>query len=189
MSTDPSPGVEPAAAGLARPLIAVYGASGMAGTALCRALIAAGAELRLVGRSAAHLDAVAALLGAGSRHVAASDDRAALIAAFVGTRAVVNAAGPFAKLGDAVVTSAIACGSHYLDLCGEQAVIRHVFEHCDAAARHAQVAVVPGAGFAVTLGDLLAASATAQLLAYADDGPTVRQVAARRLSSASPLFV
>jgi Saccharopine dehydrogenase NADP binding domain len=172
------------------PAIAVYGATGLAGTALSRALISAGLEVRLVGRSASRLRRAADTLpGHGGLHVAAHDDRGALLSAFLGARVVVNAAGPFALLGDAVVTSAIACGSHYLDVCNEQAVLRHVFEYCDASARHAEVAVVPGAAFWVALGDLLAAAATAQLIDHHDHGPTVRQVAGRRLTGSAPIAI
>jgi Saccharopine dehydrogenase NADP binding domain len=169
------------------PAIAIYGASGMAGAAIARALDSApGAtgSLRLVGRDGARLEA-AAVPGAAV-HVAAAEDRAALIAAFTGCRVVVNAAGPFAQLGDPIVASAIAAGCHYLDLCAEQAVVRHVFERHDAPARHGQVAVVPGAAFSA-IGDLLAASATARLLDVKDEGPTVRQVALRRLASPEPI--
>ncbi len=175
------------------PLVAVYGASGMAGGAICRALARSGnpkAALRLVGRDRGRLEEVAASLPAceGVR-VAGAEDRVALAAAFVGCKVVVNAVGPSAPLGDEVVQSAIACGSHYLDVCAEQAVLRRVVERCDAAARHGHVAVVPGAGFSAALGDLLAAAATAQLLGHKDDGPTVRQAPGPRLSSAEPIDV
>jgi uncharacterized protein YbjT (DUF2867 family) len=171
-------------------MIAVYGCTGMAGAALCHALLRADAEVRLVGRHRGRLEALAARLPRPAElAVAAIDDRAALIAAFVGCRVVVNAAGPFAALGDGVVTSAIACGSHYLDLCAEPAALRRVIETCDAAARHAQVAVVPGAAFAVAMGDLLAATAAARLLGHHDDGPTVRHTAGRRLAGAPPVSV
>ena len=174
------------------PRVAVYGASGLAGASLCRALAASGMQVHLVGRDRGKLEAAAATLPPGAAYeisVAAAEDRAKLVAAFVGARVVVNAAGPFASVGDAVVTSAIAAGCHYLDLCGEQAVLRHVFERCDAAARHAEVAVVPGAGFAVAMGDLLAATAAARLLEHHDDGPTVRHIAGKRLTSAEPLAI
>lgn len=175
------------------PAIAVYGASGLAGAALCRALAApaAGAvpiALRLVGRDRRRLEALE--LPGATIHVAAAEDGAALTAAFAGCRAVVNAAGPFARLGDPVVATAIAAGSHYLDLCAEQAVLRHVFERYDAPARHGHVAVVPGAAFSA-LGDLLAATAAARLLAEGsegrDEGPVVRQVPLRRLTSSDRL--
>lgn len=166
----------------------MYGASGLAGASLCAALRGAGFAVRLVGRDRARLERAAAELGDGAPvHVARADDRGALAAAFVGAQVVVNAAGPFATLGEEVVASAIACGCHYLDLCAEQAVLRRVFERRDAEARRAEVAVVPGAAFSVALGDLLAARAAAELLEHRDDGPTVRHVAAPRLRSAEPL--
>jgi Saccharopine dehydrogenase NADP binding domain len=172
-----------------RAIVAVYGCTGMAGAALCRALVAAGAHVRLVGRHRGRVEALAATLPGAEVALAAVDDRAALLAAFVGSRVVVNAAGPFAELGEGVVTSAIACGSHYLDLCAEPAALRRVIETCDAAARRAQVAVVPGAAFAVAMGDLLTASAAARLLGHHDDGPTVRHTAGRRLVGAHPISV
>lgn len=172
--------------------LAVYGASGLAGSALSRALAGAGAKVRLVGRQRALLERVRAELPADARvevRVADAADRAALVAAFVGARVVVNAAGPYARLGDAVVASAVAAGCHYLDLCAEQAVLRHQFEAFDAAARHAGLAVVPGAGFAPALGDLLAATAAARLFGVDDEGPTVRETAGRRLGGEQPLAI
>lgn len=172
------------------PRLAVYGASGVAGSALARALVAAGARVRWVGRSRERLtEAMASCPGARPEELAlaAADDRAALIAAFSGAAVVVNAAGPFAEVGDEVLAAAIAAGCHYLDLCAEQAVLRHVFERFDAAARHAEVAVVPGAGLACALGDLLAAAAAARLLEHQDEGPTVRSAPGARLGGEPPL--
>ncbi len=181
---------ERAAAGVAR--LAVVGATGVAGRALGAALrsLAPSAPLRLVGRDRAQLEALAAQLG-GPVDVALAEvgDRAALQRAFAGCAVVASAAGPFAPLGDHAVHAAIASGCHYLDLCAEQAVIRRVFERCDAAARHGKVAVVPGAGFTVTAGDLLAAAAAAALLGHDDVGPTVREAPGKRLTSAQPLSV
>lgn len=172
------------------PLFAVYGASGVAGSSLSRALVAAGARVRWVGRSRERLaQAMASCPGAPPQELAlaAADDGAALRAAFDGAAVVINAAGPFAEVGDEVLAAAIAAGCHYLDLCAEQAVLRHVFEAFDAAARHAEVAVVPGAGLACALGDLLAAAAAARLLGHEDEGPVVRSTAGARLASAPPL--
>lgn len=173
-----------------RPRLAVYGASGVAGAALGRALAAAGARVRWVGRSRARLaTAMASCPTARPEELALAeaDDHAALVAAFAGAAVVVNAAGPFAAVGDGVLSAAIAAGCHYLDLCAEQAVIRRVFESFDAAARHAEVTVVPGAGLASALGDLLAATATARLLDHHDEGPTVRDAEGARLGGAQPL--
>lgn len=181
---------ERAAARAAR--LAVVGATGVAGRALAAALrgLAPSAPLRLVGRDRAQLDALAAQLG-GPVDVALAEvgDRASLQRAFAGCAVVASAAGPFAPLGDHAVHAAIASGCHYLDLCAEQAVIRRVFERCDAAARHGKVAVVPGAGFSVTAGDLLAAAAASALLGHDDPGPTVRDAPGPRLTSAQPLAV
>lgn len=172
--------------------LAIVGATGVAGRALAAAVrgLAPLAPLRLVGRDRVALDELAAALGGGVE-VALADvgDRATLERAFAGCAVVASAAGPFAPLGDHAVHAAIACGCHYLDVCAEQAVIRRVFERCDAAARRGKVAVVPGAGFTVTVGDLLAASAAAELLGHEDPGPVTREAPGPRLTSAQPLSV
>jgi short subunit dehydrogenase-like uncharacterized protein len=114
----------------------------------------------LAGRSAERLDAArAAALEAGGEVVrtaaAGVDDPEALIGALAGTRAVVNAAGPFVRTGAPVLRAAIAAGVHYVDTTGEQPWIRETFERFDDDLRAAGVAAVAGMGFDYVPGDLL----------------------------------
>ncbi|MEV0246620.1 saccharopine dehydrogenase NADP-binding domain-containing protein [Nocardia sp. NPDC050712] len=138
--------------------IAVYGASGFQGVLVLTELARRGLTAVLVGRDADKLKAAAARAGTpdAELRVAAVDDHSALVAAFQDVDAVINCAGPFTPTGDRVVAAAIAAGTHYVDTCGEQPFLRHVYETYPAAAESAGVTVVPAATDGGIPGDLLA---------------------------------
>ncbi|SDG39451.1 saccharopine dehydrogenase NADP-binding domain-containing protein [Pseudonocardia oroxyli] len=52
---------------------------------------------------------------------AATDDPAALAAAFAGADVVINVAGPFLDTAVPVAAAAVRAGAHYLDVSAEQA--------------------------------------------------------------------
>lgn len=133
-------------------LVAVYGASGHTARFVLAELQRRGIPAVAVGRSAATLPA-----GFPARE-AAIDDAAALDAAFAGCVVVINCAGPFLDTARPVAEAAIRAGAHYIDVTAEQASAMAVFEHLDAPARAAGVAVIPAAGFYGGLADLLATS-------------------------------
>jgi saccharopine dehydrogenase-like protein len=188
------------------PRIAVFGATGVVGRRLCAELAGSGGPLRLVGRRRDALaEAARALPGpaaapggaAGGVEVAEAglDDPAALAAAFAGARVVVNAAGPLRDTAEPVLAAALAAGAHYVDVGGEQAVLRALYERCESAVRRAGLVALPGAGVDPALGDLAAAWAVEQLAAPADDpragdgdaGDAVRSAPAARLAEDRPL--
>jgi short subunit dehydrogenase-like uncharacterized protein len=186
------------------PRIAVFGATGVVGRRVCEELAASGGPLRLVGR---RRDALAELARAlpgpaagGGVEVAAAglDDPAALAAAFAGARVVVNAAGPLRDTAEPVLAAALAAGAHYVDVGGEQAVLRALYERCESAVRHAGRIALPGAGVDPALGDLAAAWAAEQLVVPegtgtagdagdAGDAGAVRSAPAARLAEDHPL--
>ena len=136
--------------------IAVYGASGYTGRLVVAELARRGLDAVLSGRSAPKLHGVAQELGVDFAVRAAElDDRDALRHALGDCRAVINCAGPFSRYGDPVVRAAVETGTHYLDTTGEQLYMQRVYERYDAAARAAEVAVIPGVGFDYVPGDLL----------------------------------
>ncbi len=140
----------------ARGPIAVYGASGYTGKLVLRELVRRGLPHIVAGRSAARLRAAAAQAGTVAPvRAAAVDDRDALRHLLGDCAAVINCAGPFTRWGEAVVRAAVETGTHYLDTTGEQLFIKRVFDRWDAAARAAEVAVVPAMGFDYAPGDLL----------------------------------
>jgi uncharacterized protein YbjT (DUF2867 family) len=182
-------------------MIAVFGATGVVGRRLCEALAAdPGGALRLVGRRPGALAELARALpgptGAGGVEVAvaALGDPVALAAGFAGARVVVNAAGPLRDTAEPVLAAAIAAGAHYVDVGGEQAVLRALYERCESAVRRAGLVALPGAGVDAALGDLAAAWAAEQLVAPAGGAPAgdgapeaVRSAPAARLADDRPL--
>jgi short subunit dehydrogenase-like uncharacterized protein len=118
--------------------IALNGASGYTGRLAVAELSRRGFDAVLVGRDPGRLRAAAAGTGFGVR-IADIGDQDALETAFAGADAVVNTAGPFARLGAPVIRAAIAVGAHYVDTTGEQHYINEVFDSFAGAG----VTVVP----------------------------------------------
>jgi hypothetical protein len=170
---------------MAPPVIAVFGATGVVGRRVCEALAApeppdgdgdAGGDggapvgLRLVGRRRDALDAIAAALaGATTAPVAVAvaaavaGDTAALARAFDGVRVVINAAGPLRDTAEPVLEAALAAGAHYIDVGGEQAALRALYERGESAVRHAGLVALPGAGLDAAIGDFAAVWAAEHL--------------------------
>ena len=186
------------------PLIAVFGATGVVGRRVCEALVAlapaSGTRIRVVGRRPDLLAALAAALPPGTEIAhAAADDSAALVRALAGARVVVNAAGPLQGTAAPVLGAAIAAGAHYVDVGGEQAVLRAVYERHESAVRRAGLVALPGAGLDAALGDLCAAWAAEHVAASDEppssrddgsddgDGDAMRRSPAPRLAEAQPL--
>ncbi|MCK9926586.1 saccharopine dehydrogenase NADP-binding domain-containing protein [Frankia sp. Mgl5] len=122
--------------------IALNGASGYTGRLAAAELARRGIDAVLVGRDSERLRAASARTGFEVR-IADIRDQDTLEVAFRGVDAVVNAAGPFARLGSPVVRAAIAAEAHYVDTAGEQQYIKNVFDTFADAATHAGVTVVP----------------------------------------------
>lgn len=140
--------------------VVVFGAGGLVGRRIAAELVGAGLRVVLAGRRAASLQATG--LDASIRVADASDARA-LAAAVAGARLVINAAGPLIHTAEPVLAAALAARAHYMDVGGEQAVLRTLVEHHESAARRAGLLAVPGVGFDGTLGDLAAMLAAAHL--------------------------
>lgn len=147
--------------------IAVYGASGYQGrlvaAELCRRGFGDG--LVLAGRSAERLSAAARDVGLpdAELRIARTDDAEALVAAFEGVDSVINCAGPFTVSGDAVLQAAIRARIHYVDTCGEQSFIKHIYDSYAASAEQAGITAVPAATDGGVPGDLLAHLLAARL--------------------------
>jgi hypothetical protein len=171
--------------------IAVLGAAGVVGRRVCSELVRRGVPVVVAGRRAAGLAALARELPLAGVHLAEARDPPALARAFAGARVVVNAAGPLRDTAAPVLAAALAARAHYVDVGGEQAVLRATYERCESAARHAGLVALPGAGLDCMIGDLAAAWAAARLI---DGGPAadpagdpVRHELAPRLADDAPL--
>ena len=139
--------------------IAVYGAYGHTGRFVLDELRQRGLVPVACGRDAARLQQLAAATGVEVR-TAATDDAAALDAAFAGTAAVLHCAGPFLDTAAPVLDAALRARIHYLDVAAEQHAVLDTFAR-DNAARAAGVTVVPAMAFYGGLADLLASAALA----------------------------
>lgn len=167
--------------------ITVFGAAGVVGRRVCSELVRAGQEIAIVGRRAAPLAELARALPAASMHIAGAGDAAALTRAFTGSRVVINAAGPLRDTAAPVLAGALAAGAHYVDVGGEQAVLRAMYERHESAVRRAGLVALPGAGLDAAIGDLAAAWAAAHVLGASDPGDVVRGELAPRLAEDDPL--
>ena len=152
-------------------MIVVYGATGTTGTLVAEELTRRGFELVLAGRDRGRLAALAGRLGGLPVRQAQVHDAGGMAAAVEGAAVVVSCAGPFLVVGEPVLRAAIAAGAHYVDVAGEQAFLREMYEQYDSRARRAGVTAVPGLGFEVALGDWAAARAAAMVRAAAAADP------------------
>jgi short subunit dehydrogenase-like uncharacterized protein len=139
------------------PRIAVYGAYGHTGRFVLAELRRRGFVPVACGRDAARLHELAAETGVEVR-VAATDDAAALDAAFAGTAAVLHCAGPFLDTAAPVLDAALRARIHYLDVAAEQRAVTDTLAR-DGEAKAAGVTVVPAMAFYGGLADLLASAA------------------------------
>ncbi len=152
---------------MANPLV-IYGATGYSGRILAHRACERGLRPTLCGRNAAKLETLADSLGLECR-VASVADPDALDAAFGGSRAVLNAAGPFSETAAPIVDSCLRTRAHYLDITAEVPVIERLAER-DAEARRREIMIMPAIGFDVVATDCLAAHVTRRL-------PTARRLA------------
>jgi short subunit dehydrogenase-like uncharacterized protein len=137
--------------------IAVYGAYGHTGRFVLAELRRRGFVPVACGRDAARLRELAATTGVEVR-VAATDDPAALDAAFAGTAAVLHCAGPFLDTAAPVLDAALRARISYLDVAAEQRAVVDTLAR-DAEAKAAGVTVLPAMAFYGGLADLLASAA------------------------------
>lgn len=158
-----------------RPL-AVLGATGYTGRLVVEQARDLGLPLRLVGR---RREALEQLAHEGEEiRVADARHEAELIDAFEGAFAVASTAGPFLEVGTKPVGAAIAVSAHYLDVSGEQAFARVVYEGFGESAEERDLVLLTSFGFDYVPGDFAARLAAEGLdepldeivVAYATEG-------------------
>jgi short subunit dehydrogenase-like uncharacterized protein len=132
----------------------IYGANGYTGTLIAKEAVSRGLRPVLAGRSRAMAE-MATRLGLPHR-IFGLDDAAAVREGLAGMTAVLHCAGPFAHTYRAVADACLAGHVHYLDVTGEIGVFEGLAA-LDAAARAANVMLLPGVGFDVVPSDCLAA--------------------------------
>ena len=134
--------------------VVIYGATGLTGQLVGRALQRAGQALRLVGRSEARLRQTAdTLAGAPPWQVAPVDDPPALDAALEGASLLINCAGPFVETASPVMLAALRNRVPYIDVSGEGRHVADVYERWHGPAVEAGVPLCPGIGAVGAFGD------------------------------------
>src|SRR5262245_21190460 len=102
------------------PMSTVFGASDYTGQLVAHDLAAAGLPLRLAGRSASRLSALASQLPARpALLIADADDAASLAGLASGSQVLVNCAGPFTDIGEPIAALAARHGLRYIDTANE----------------------------------------------------------------------
>ena len=135
----------------------LYGATGYTGREVARRLAEAGTDLVLAGRDPEGVRLVAEPLGlAWTAFDLASSNR--VEGALADIDVVLHAAGPFEQTAAPMLAACLRTGTHYLDLSGEWPSFVDAMDS-DAAARAAQVMVMPGVGLTIVATDCLLALA------------------------------
>ncbi len=113
----------------------VYGATGFTGRLVAEYLAErygdGSLKWAMAGRSLTRLEEVRGELGVPADVAlltADSGDPAALKAMAARTRAVLTTVGPYQLYGSNLVAACAATGTHYVDLCGEPAWMRHMID-------------------------------------------------------------
>jgi short subunit dehydrogenase-like uncharacterized protein len=144
--------------------IAVYGASGHTGKLILTDLRRRGVDPVLIGRDADRLRAAAVETGVPEATIrVAGLDHAALTDVLGDVDVVINSVAPFILFGEPVVRAAIAAGTHYVDITGEQTFVKRVFDTFAEPARQAGVTVLPMVNDGGFLGDLISSMAAARV--------------------------
>lgn len=150
--------------------IVLFGATGYTGRLTAAALVGRGVAPVLAGRNAETLSKLADELGGLDTAVADVGDPSSIRALIGRDDVLVTTVGPFHRWGAPAVEAAIDAGAHYLDSTGEPAFIRRVFEHWDAPAQSADIAMLTAFGYDYVPGNLAGA------LALEEAGPEATSV-------------
>ena len=153
----------------------IYGANGYTGRLIAKQAIKDGLQPILAGRSEDSIASLASETGLESR-IFTLEDAEAMQNALKDIAVVLHCAGPFSATSQPMIEACLQSGSHYLDITGEISVFSNAYRLTDEA-RHADIVLMPGAGFDVVPTDCLAAtlvnalpSATRLILAFESGG-------------------
>jgi short subunit dehydrogenase-like uncharacterized protein len=133
----------------------LYGSTGYTGRLIARTAVRQGLRPVLAGRNAEKVGALASELGLEGLAFPLHD-RTALDAALRRAPVVLHCAGPYVRTYRPMAEACLRTGAHYLDISGEIAVYKGLYE-LDAEARDAGVMLMPSVGYDVVPSDCLAA--------------------------------
>ncbi len=132
----------------------LYGANGYSGELIARYAKQYDLQPILAGRRKDVIEPLANKLGFPFR-VFDVNDSASLQAALREVKVVMNAAGPFQYTARQMTEACLQTGTHYLDINGDISIFEMIKQY-DAAAKRANIMLLPGAGFDVVPTDCLA---------------------------------
>jgi short subunit dehydrogenase-like uncharacterized protein len=133
----------------------LYGAYGGTGRLILDEAVRRGHRPILAGRDEAQLSALGQATGLNTLRLSL-DDEAALRSALSRVSCVLLAAGPYSRTGPPMRAACLDTGCSYLDVNGEIGDFQDALS-CDAHARRAGIAILPGVGYGVVFGECLAA--------------------------------
>jgi short subunit dehydrogenase-like uncharacterized protein len=133
----------------------LYGAYGKTGRLILDDALRRGHRPLLAGRDSAQLRALREATGLETAHLPL-EDGGALRAALSGVKCVLLAAGPYQRTGPPMRAACLDAGCSDLDINGELEDFSRALA-CDASARAAGVAILPGVGYGVVFAECLAA--------------------------------
>jgi short subunit dehydrogenase-like uncharacterized protein len=143
-------------------VIVLFGATGYTGARVAEEMARRGLRPVLAGRDAGKLASLARRLGNPEplEVVRAAVDDMTPVRALIGRGDVlVSTVGPFVRLGEPAVRSALDAGAIYLDSTGESPFIRRVFEEFGPLAQRSGARLVPAFGHDYVPGNLAGALA------------------------------
>jgi short subunit dehydrogenase-like uncharacterized protein len=133
----------------------IYGANGYTARLIVKQAQKLGLQPILAGRNRESIEAMAVETGFEGL-VFDLDDEVALADALEGVSIVLHCAGPFSATSQSMIEACLEEHCHYLDITGEISVFANAHRQSEAA-RHADIVLMPGAGFDVVPSDCLAA--------------------------------
>lgn len=135
-------------------MIGVIGATGFTGQLVAKELKNLNSEFFIAARNEIALKKLSDNLGAQDCRLINVQDKSTF-SALEGCSVLINCAGPYTDLGEAVVQEAINRRIHYLDLTGEQGFIKLVYDKYHQLAEKAGIVLVPACAFEYAIGDAL----------------------------------
>ncbi|MFY7840688.1 MAG: saccharopine dehydrogenase family protein [Lacibacter sp.] len=134
--------------------VLLYGANGYTGELIARYAGEYNLQPILAGRKEEKIAALAKKYQLPYR-IFSLDDAAVLQQQLKDVQLVIHAAGPFSRTAKQMIEACIATQTHYIDINGDISVFEFIKTY-DAAAKQANVMLLPGAGFDVIPTDCIA---------------------------------
>ncbi len=143
-------------------MIVVFGATGFTGRLVVSHLVDRGLPVRIAARDEQKLQALSDRHGGLDLAVADVERPESLDAACDGAEILVTTVGPYTWWGHVAAEAAVRNKLHYIDITGEPAFVRRVFEEWGPQAQQAGVTMLTAFGYDYVPGNLAGALALEQ---------------------------